>query len=85
MKTKTRYDKKINKIVKDITVLEEITFQGETIIRENIVKEWNIPNIITEDIGYQLMFGNSPSIARHHLNCGVEEVHLNPQYYEGKH
>ena len=41
-------------IVKNKTVLEEIK-------REKIVKEWNIPKIITSDIGYQLMFGHRSS------------------------
>ena len=45
-------------IVKNKVVLEEITFRGKKIIRESIVKEWNIPKIITSDIGYQLMFGH---------------------------
>ena len=27
---------------------------------ETIVKEWDIPDVITTDIGYQLMFGNTP-------------------------
>ena len=48
-------------IVKDKVILEEITFQGEKIIREKVVKEWNIPKIITSDIGYQLMFGHRSS------------------------
>ena len=43
-----------NKIVK-----EKIKFQGKTIIREKIVKEFNIPKVITSDIGMQLMFGFS--------------------------
>jgi len=45
-------------IVKNKTVLEEITFRGKKITRERVVKEWNIPKIITSDIGYQLMFGH---------------------------
>lgn len=48
-------------IVKNKTVLEEITFRGKKIIREKVVKEWNIPKIITSDIGYQLMFGHRSS------------------------
>lgn len=48
-------------IVKNKTVLEEITFRGKKIKREKIVKEWNIPKIITSDIGYQLMFGHRSS------------------------
>ena len=48
-------------VVKNKIVLEEITFKGKKIIREKIVKEWNIPKIITSDIGYQMMFGNRNS------------------------
>jgi hypothetical protein len=49
-------------IVKNKVVLEEITFRGKKIIRESIVKEWNIPKIIKHDIGYQLMFGHRDSL-----------------------
>ena len=50
---------KTTAIVKDRIVKEKIQFQGKTIIRERIEKEWNIPKIITDDISYQLMFGNT--------------------------
>ena len=73
---KTRYDKKIPRIVKDKIVLEEIIFQGKKIMRETVVKEWNIPKIITEDIGYQLMFGNRPTINRKAPLSDVEELQI---------
>ena len=73
---KIRYDKKTPRIVKDKVVLEEITFQGKKIMRETIVKEWNIPKIITEDIGYQLMFGNRPTINRKAPLSDVEELQI---------
>ena len=84
MKNKKRYDKKPNRIVQDRAVLEKITFQGKQIIREAIVKEWNIPDIITEDIGYELMFGNSPSTNRNNLTTGIEELCLIPQLSENR-
>ena len=72
----TRYDKKTPSIVKDKVVLEEIIFQGKKIMRETVVKEWNIPKIITEDIGYQLMFGNRPTINRKAPLSNVEELQI---------
>ena len=63
-------------IVKDKIVMEEIQLQGKTVLRERIEKEWNIPKIITSDIGYQLMFGNKPSINRSKQDSGIVEVHL---------
>ena len=74
---KTRYDKKTPRIVKDKVVLEEIIFQGKKIMRETVVKEWNIPDIITEDIGYQLMFGNRPSTSKTAPNSNLKEVKIN--------
>ena len=51
MNNKIRHDSKTPRIVKNKIILEEITFQGKKIKREAIVKEWNIPKIITEDHG----------------------------------
>ena len=45
-------------------------------MRETVVKEWNIPKIITEDIGYQLMFGNRPTINRKAPLSDVEELQI---------
>ena len=57
--SKTR---KNDKIVRNIIVKEKIKFQGKTIIREKMKKQWEIPKIITNDIGFQMMFGfDSPS------------------------
>ena len=59
---KKRYDTKNTSIVKNKIVMEEIVFRGKKIKRERVVKEWDIPKIITDDIGFQLMFGfKSPS------------------------
>ena len=74
MKKTKVYDKKNSRIVHNKIVLEEITFKGEKIIREKIVKEWNIPNIITEDIGYQLLFGNKPSTVLVNTKNGPTET-----------
>ena len=73
-KNKIRYDKKTPRIVKNEIVLEEITFQGKKIVREKIVKVWNIPDIITEDIGYQLMFGTRPSTILKNTKNGPDAV-----------
>ena len=75
-----RYDVKNPKIVTNKIVLEEITFQGKKIKREKVVKEWDIPKIITEDIGYQLMFGNSPTINRKAPESKLTEVQLKDKF-----
>ena len=82
--SKKRYDKKTPIIVKNIMVKEEIIFRGEKIIREKIEKEWNIPKIITGDIGFQLMFGFQPGFKPRKNDSNIEEVQLNPRYYKGK-
>tara|TARA_R110000824_G_scaffold339052_1_gene525533 strand:- start:727 stop:975 length:249 start_codon:yes stop_codon:yes gene_type:complete len=76
-KTKIRYDRQIPRIVKDKVIIEEIIFQGKKIKTEITVKEWNIPDIITEDIGYQLMFGNRPTSNRKASISDLEEVEIN--------
>jgi hypothetical protein len=60
------------RIVKNKIVLEKITFRGKKIIREKVIKEWNIPKIITSDIGYQLMFGNRCLQKSNNSNGGIE-------------
>ena len=57
--------------------LEKFKFQGKIITREVVVKEWDIPDIITTDIGYQLMFGNRPTINRKASLSDVEELQIN--------
>ena len=76
-KTKIRYDRQIPRIVKDKVIIEEIILQGKKIKRDIIIKEWNIPDIITEDIGYQLMFGNRPTGNRKASISNVEEIEIN--------
>ena len=64
-------------IVTNKTILEEITFQGKKIMRERVIKKWNIPKIIKDDIGYQMMFGNrSSSYSNCKTTSGIEEVTL---------
>ena len=79
-KNKKRYDKKNPTIVRNKIVLEEITFQGKKIKREKVVKEWDIPKIITGDIGYQLMFGNSPTINRKAPESKLTEIQLKDKF-----
>tara|TARA_R110002020_G_scaffold109623_3_gene253589 strand:+ start:1019 stop:1279 length:261 start_codon:yes stop_codon:yes gene_type:complete len=79
-KNKKRYDKKNPVIVRNKIVLEEITFKGKKIKREKIVKEWDIPKIITGDIGYQLMFGNSPTINRKAPESKLTEIQLKDKF-----
>jgi hypothetical protein len=70
------YDK-VQTIVTRKIVKEKIKFQGNTIIREKVELEWNIPKIINSDISYQLMFGNKPAIAKLKQESGIEEVVIN--------
>ena len=58
--TKTELGRKNDRIVKNKVILEKIKFRGQTITRERVEKVWNIPKIITNDIGFQLMFGFDP-------------------------
>ena len=52
--------RKNDRIVRSEIIIEKIKFKGETIDRQRIKKVWNIPKIITNDIGFQLMFGFDP-------------------------
>ena len=82
-KNKKKYGKKNTSIVKNKLVPEEIKFRGKKIVREKIVKEWNIPDIITNDIGFQMMFGFQ-SIARlaKTREEGMNTVTANKQFYD---
>ena len=83
-KTSGRTGQKSPVIVKNKFVLEEITFKGEKIIRESIEKEWDIPDMITEDIGFQLIFGFQciPNKPKKYSN--IEEFTLGTTYYNKK-
>ena len=54
------YDKnnKHQTVVKNEIIVEEITLKGKQILRERIIKVFNIPKIINSDIGFQLQFGS---------------------------
>ena len=75
MTTKTTH--KSPSIVTNKTILEEITFHGKKITRERIIKQWNIPKIIKDDIGYQMMFGHrSSSYSSGKTTSGISEVEI---------
>lgn len=76
-KNKTRYDKKSPVIVRNKVILEKITFRGEKVVRERIVKKWEIPKIITSDIGFQLMFGFGAPLKPSKTKIYTDEVELN--------
>lgn len=81
---KKRYDKKTAIIVKNKLVPEEIIFRGKKIIREKIEKEWDIPKIITNDIGFQLMFGFQSTFKSTKTTSDINPIHINSGYYEDK-
>jgi len=43
--------------VRSKTITEKITFRGVKMIREKVIKEFKIPEMIVSDIGFQLQFG----------------------------
>ena len=72
-----RYDRKLNRIVHDEIVNEEIIFKGKKIIREKIIKKWSIPKIIKDDYTYQMQFGwQPPNRSYNSKESGIEERHL---------
>jgi|TARA_R110001592_G_scaffold166129_1_gene400979 hypothetical protein len=72
-----KYDKRRKGIVTNKIILEEITFHGKKIMRERVVKVYNIPDIVTEDIGYELMFGAKPSLSRTGTKSNLQELEIN--------
>jgi len=72
-----RYDRKIPVVIKRTAVNEEIIFKGKKIIREKIVKTFEMPKIINDDIGFQMQFGFNPGIAtRNTKSSGIEQRFL---------
>ena len=72
-----RYDRKIPVVIKRTAVNEEIIFKGKRIIREKIVKTFEMPKIINDDIGFQMQFGFNPGIAtRNTKSSGIEQRFL---------
>tara|TARA_R110001592_G_scaffold127601_2_gene339439 strand:+ start:3089 stop:3337 length:249 start_codon:yes stop_codon:yes gene_type:complete len=74
--------RKNDKIVENITVKEKITFRGKKIIRERIEKKWNIPKIIKNDIGFQMMFGFDPPNNPKPAKSNLEEKSLDYAKYK---
>ena len=69
--------RKNDKIVRNKIILEEIEFRGKKIIRERVVKKWSMPKVITNDIGFQMMFGfDSPPIKRSQT-ANIDEYSIN--------
>ena len=82
MDYKHAYYDKVQQIVKNKIKTERIKFKGKMITREVIEKEWNIPDVITTDIGFQLMFGfKSPSVINKSQSSlkevNIDELKLN--------
>ena len=70
--------RKNDKIVSNVIIKEEIMFQGKKIIRERVKKQWKMPKVITNDIGFQLMFGfDTPTIARNLKDVALKEYNIN--------
>lgn len=81
-KNKKKYGRKNTSIVKNKVVFEEIMFRGKKIVREKIVKEWDIPKIITDDIGFQMMFGfKSIHTPSKKTDESINTVTANKQFY----
>ena len=79
--TKIGKGRKTDKIVKPKIITEKIIFRGEKITRERVEKVWNIPKVITNDIGFQLMFGfNPPTMHSSGKFRGIEEYRLDNKY-----
>ena len=74
--------RKNDKIVENITVKEKITFRGKKITRERIEKKWNIPKIIKNDIGFQMMFGFDPPNNPKPAKSNLEEKSLDYAKYK---
>ena len=68
--------RKTDKIVKPKVITEKIIFRGEKITREKVEKVWNIPKVITNDIGFQLMFGFDPPKSPTNTSEGLKEYSL---------
>ena len=69
--------RKNDKIVSNVIIKEEIEFEGKKIIRERVEKKWNIPKIITTDIGFQLMFGFDPPMQTSQTEAALVEYSIN--------
>ena len=72
--------RKTDRIVKSKVITEKIIFRGEKITRERVEKVWNIPKVITNDIGFQLMFGFDPPTSPQNKSKGIKEYTLDKNY-----
>ena len=71
-----RYDTKVPSIINRKVIKEEIIFRGKKIIRERVIKEFVIPEIITDDIGFQLMFGMESPSTISNKSSGISEYKI---------
>ena len=78
--TKLEKGRKTDKIVKSKIITEKIIFRSKKITRERVEKVWNIPKVITNDIGFQLMFGFNPPTMNTNKSNGLEEYRLDSKY-----
>ena len=78
--TKLEKGRKTDKIVKSKIITEKIIFRGEKITRERVEKVWNIPKVITNDIGFQLMFGFDAPKSPTNTSEGLKEYFLDSKY-----
>ena len=69
--------RKNDKIVENVIIKEEIEFQGKKIIRERIEKKWSIPKIITNDIGFQMIFGFDKPYKLPNVTIDINEYSIN--------
>ena len=78
--TKVEKGRKTDRIVKSKVITEEIIFCGEKITRERVEKVWNIPKVITNDIGFQLMFGFDAPKSPTNTSEGLKEYFLDNKH-----
>ena len=73
-----KYDKssKHQIVVKDKVIVEKIKFRGKQILRERVVKVFNIPKIISSDIGYQLQFGSKGNDKPYSQKSNQKEINF---------
>ena len=70
------YDDKVQTIVKSKVKSERVKIKGKMVTREIIVKEWNIPKVITTDIGFQMMFGFKAPLNPKKSTSSIKEVSI---------
>ena len=76
MDCKHAYYDKVQQIVKNKIKTERVKFKGKMITREVIEKQWNIPDVITTDIGFQLMFGFKSLSVSNKSQSSLKEIYL---------